>query len=94
MTSPDQPQITTIKDTDFDEWSRLFRAYVAFYKSELPDAQYRRTFDRLVDPKTDLYGLVIRDSQESGKLLGLAHYFPHQTPWSDKQIMHFNGTSS
>jgi hypothetical protein len=88
------PQITAIKSSDFSEWNRLFRAYVAFYKSELPDVQYRQTFDRLVDPSTDLFGLVLRDSREKEKLIGLAHYYPHQTPWSNKQIMHFNGTRS
>ena len=69
----------------------MFRAYVAFYKSELSDTQYRKTFNRLVDPSSDLYGLVLRDAQDHEKLLGLAHYYPHQTPWSEKKIMHFNG---
>jgi hypothetical protein len=94
MSTSTQPQITAIKSSDFSEWSRLFRAYIAFYKSDIPDTQYRQTFDRLVDPSTDLFGLVLRDPQDPEKLLGLAHYFPHQTPWSNKQIMHFNGTHS
>jgi hypothetical protein len=86
------PQITPIKESDFDEWERLFRLYIDFYKATLPDTQYRNTFDRLLDPTKDLYGLVLRDSEDESKLLGLAHFYPHQTPWSEKQVLHLNGT--
>jgi hypothetical protein len=84
--------ITAIRKTDFAEWSRLFHAYIDFYKSSIPEAQYQATFDRLIDPKRDLYGLVLRSVQDEHKLFGIAHYYPHQTPWSEKQIMHLNGT--
>ena len=83
--------ITSLEDFDFDEWNRLFRAYIDFYKATIPETQYRRTFDRLVDPNADLYGLALRDIQDADKLYGIAHFYPHQTPWSEKQIMHFNG---
>lgn len=84
-------QITPIKRDDFEEWERLFRLYIDFYKSSLPDEQYRKTFERIVDPQKDLYGLVLRDLRDPKKLHGLAHYFPTQTPWAEEQLMHFNG---
>lgn len=83
--------ISPIEQDDFDEWERLFRAYIDFYKSSLPDTQYRKTFDRILDTQKDLHGLVLRDSNDSKKLYGLAHYFPMQTPWAEEQLMHFNG---
>ncbi|KAF2149779.1 putative acetyltransferase [Myriangium duriaei CBS 260.36] len=90
--SSPQPSLkpTGLQQSDYAEWERLFRAYVAFYKSSLPDEQYRKTFDRLLDPSKDLYGLVLRDPEDHSKLIGLAHFYPHQTPWSEKLIMHFN----
>lgn len=83
--------ITSLKPTDYDEWARLFRAYIDFYAATIADDQYRKTFERLIDPSKDLYGLVLRDPDHEGKLLGIAHFYPHQTPWSEKTIMHFNG---
>ncbi|KAJ4317575.1 D-amino-acid N-acetyltransferase [Neodidymelliopsis sp. IMI 364377] len=83
-------EITPIKPDDFDEWERLFRAYIDFYKSSLPDAQYRKTFDRILNHQKDLYGLVLRDPNNSKKLYGLVHYFPMQTPWAEEQLMHLN----
>ena len=83
--------ITAFRKTDFTEWSRLFHAYIDFYKSSIPEAQYQATFDRLIDPQRDLYGLALRSATDENKLFGIAHYYPHQTPWAEKQIMHLNG---
>lgn len=84
-------RITPIEKGDYDEWERLFRLYIEFYKSSLPDAQYPKTFARILDPQKDLYGLVLRDSNNPRKLYGLAHYFPVQAPWAEEMLMHFNG---
>lgn len=83
--------ITPLEQSDYAEWERLFRLYIAFYKSSLPDAQYAKTFARILDPQKDLYGLVLRDATDPKKLYGLAHYFPTQTPWAEEMLMHFNG---
>ncbi|KAJ4378478.1 D-amino-acid N-acetyltransferase [Didymella sp. IMI 355093] len=88
--APGELRITPIEKEDYDEWERLFRLYIEFYKSSLPDAQYPKTFARILDPQKDLYGLVLRDSQNPRKLYGLAHYFPTQTPWAEEMLMHFN----
>lgn len=85
-------QIGPILASDYPSWARLFRGYVDFYKSSLPDEQYKSTFSRLTDPASDLSGLALREAGADGRLLGIMHFFPHQTPWSEKQIMHINGT--
>lgn len=84
-------QIGPIQASDYSSWVKLFRAYVDFYKSSLPDEQYRQTFGRITDPTNDLSGLALRESTSDGKMVGIMHFFPHQTPWSDKQILHING---
>jgi hypothetical protein len=83
--------ITTLHRNDFDEWSRLFRKYIDFYESSLPDEQYRHTFDRILDPKRDLFAFVLRRTDDETRLHGIAHFYPHQTPWSESLIMHLNG---
>ncbi|KAF3034261.1 hypothetical protein E8E12_006312 [Didymella heteroderae] len=88
--APRELHITPIEKEDYDEWERLFRLYIEFYKSSLPDAQYPKTFARILDTRKDLYALVLRDSQNPRKLYGLAHYFPMQTPWAEEMLMHFN----
>jgi hypothetical protein len=87
-------QISPLQAVDRSAWTTLFRAYVDFYGASIPETQYQNTFDRLTDPTKDLQCLVLQSSDESGqerKLFGIAHFYPHQTPWSDKQIMHLNG---
>ena len=88
--------ITKLNSNDFNEWATLFRSYIDFYETTIPEDQYRKTFDRILDPNSDLYALVMRQKQQSsenGKMIAIAHYFPQQTPWSEKKIMLLNGMS-
>ena len=87
-------QIAPIQAVDKSAWSTLFRACIDFYGASIPETQYDSTFDRLIDPAKDLHCLVLRTPDGSGeerKLFGIAHFYPHQTPWSEKPIMHLNG---
>ncbi|KAJ5387372.1 acyl-CoA N-acyltransferase [Penicillium cosmopolitanum] len=93
MASSEEYKITKLNSNDFDEWATLFRAYIDFYQTTIPDEQYRKTFDRILDTNSDLYALVMRQQQgESGdgKMIAIAHFFPQQTPWSEKNIMLLN----
>ncbi|KAJ5122997.1 hypothetical protein N7448_009094 [Penicillium atrosanguineum] len=94
MTSSEEFKITKLKSNDFDEWSTLFRAYINFYETSIPEDQYRRTFERILDSESDLYALVMRQQQagdsNDGKMIAIAHFFPQQTPWSEKNIMLLN----
>ena len=77
---------------DFEEWAKLFRAYIDFYKSSIDERQYARTFDRIIEQKNGLQALVIRKvSGDEKSLVGIAHFFPEQSPWSEKEILLLNG---
>lgn len=92
MASSDQYQINEPTSADFDEWSAMFRAYIDFYQATIEEEQYRRTFDRILNKENDLQALVLRrtiDGKQS--IVGIAHFFPEQTPWSEKQILMLNG---
>lgn len=80
--------IAPIQNSDFAEWQPLFRAFIAFNGTTLPDEQYSNAFERLVAPDGDLLGLVLRIE---GKMVGIAHFYTHQTAWSSGMIMHLNG---
>lgn len=92
MASTPQYQINEPTSADFQEWSAMFRAYIDFYQATIDEEQYRRTFNRILDKENDLQALVLKrtvDGKES--IVGIAHFFPEQTPWSEKQILMLNG---
>jgi GNAT superfamily N-acetyltransferase len=72
--------IRPILASDEAEWRRLWRAYLAFYETELPDAVFRSTFSRLLSGLPGEYRgfLALVD----GRPVGLAHYLFHRTCWS------------
>jgi hypothetical protein len=81
--------------SDFEEWSKLFHDYIAFYNSKIEEEQYARTFDRIIEGKNGLQALIVRQVHgDEKKLVGIAHFFPEQTPWSEKQILLLNGKST
>lgn len=98
MASSEEFKITKLNRNDFDEWSALFRGYIDFYETSIPEDQYEKTFERILDPESDLYGLVMKrqhaGESTDGKMIAIAHFFPQQTPWSEKKIMLLNGRLS
>lgn len=97
MASSGESVITKLDRKDFKEWAGLFKGYINFYETSIPEDQYQKTFERILDPKSDLDALVMRQQEtESGKskIIALAHFFPEQTPWSEKKILLLNGLFS
>ena len=72
--------IRPLRPEDRPQWDRLWHAYLAFYDTELPAAQYDLHFARLVDPaRPDIAGIVA--AAPDGALLGLAHVIRHPHGW-------------
>ncbi len=80
-----------LKKSDYAEWSEVWRQYLEFYSTILPESQYKNTFSRIIASDGDLHAFVIRD--ESGKIFGLSHYLFHQSSWTDKPVCYLNGNS-
>jgi GNAT superfamily N-acetyltransferase len=60
-------------------WRPLWRAYLAFYETDLPEEIYATSFARLVDPAvTDYAGLV---AEADGRPAGIVHYIFHRHGW-------------
>jgi len=64
---------------DKPEWVRLWRAYLAFYQTELSPEIYDTYFERLLgDDPQDFHGLI---AEVDGKPVGLTHYVFHRHGW-------------
>ena len=71
------PVIAPLAPADRAEWEVLARGYKAFYRTETSDADYDRTWRRLLRAH-DVHGLGAR---VDGQLVGLAHYMFHTNAW-------------
>ena len=77
--------IRPLRPEDRPQWDRLWHAYLAFYDTELPAAQYDLHFARLVDPaRPDIAGIVA--AAPDGALLGLAHVIRHPHGWKPTDV--------
>ena len=70
--------VGALKPEDRQQWDAMWRAYLAFYATELTPAQYDHTWARLHDGR--MHGLAARDAD--GGLLGLAHFLLHEHGWT------------
>lgn len=71
--------IRPLSATDEPEWRRLWKAYLAFYETELADEIYQTYFTRLLgDDPQDYSGLI---AEVDDKAVGLVHYLFHRHGW-------------
>jgi GNAT superfamily N-acetyltransferase len=72
-------RVRPLEAADADAWRPLWRAYLAFYETDRPEAVYHQTFRRMTDPGcADCHGLV---AEADGRLIGLAHCIVHRHGW-------------
>lgn len=80
MARPDTLVIRPIGPDDAPEWRRLWRAYLGFYRTELPDEVYAATFARLLSGRDGEFRGVLALVDETP--VGLAHFLFHRTCWA------------
>ncbi len=66
---------------DEEGWRRLFAGYQKFYRADLPSGTVDVTWQRILDPGTELEALVAEIDRE---LVGIANYLFHTSTWSDR----------
>ena len=72
-------EIRSLSAEEETAWRRLWRDYLAFYETELPEEIYATTFARLTGNEAgDYRGLV---AFVDGRPAGLAHYLFHRSCW-------------
>lgn len=77
-------KIRMIQKEDRAHWAPLWRDYLAFYKTELPDSTYDATFARYSDPAvTDMRGWIAWLSETP---VGLVHAIAHAHGWRPEPV--------
>jgi GNAT superfamily N-acetyltransferase len=76
--------VRPIAPSDEPAWRVLWRGYLDFYETALPEEVYASSFARLTNPAVaDYHGLIaLRD----GRPIGLAHYIFHRHGWQIDEV--------
>ncbi len=72
--------VRPLRGGDRAEWTRLWRLYLEFYETELPQAQYDLNWGRLFDPEEPVFGYL---AEVSDRPVGLVHIVMHRSFWMD-----------
>jgi GNAT superfamily N-acetyltransferase len=75
--------IRPISSEDCAAWFDLWTDYLAFYETSLPDETKQIAFDRLLDPETNVNGLL---AKVDGTPVGLVHYIYHEHMWRPEGV--------
>lgn len=79
-------EIRPLRAEDRAQWQELWRQYLAFYDSALPDRMYDIAFQRMLgDDPRDFSGLV---AEQDGRLVGLTHYLFHRHGWKEEDVIY------
>ncbi|MET0596960.1 MAG: GNAT family N-acetyltransferase [Mesorhizobium sp.] len=74
-------EIRPLELADEADWRRLWKAYLTFYETSVPEAVYRLTWRRLFDPGPfEPKGFL---ALAGGRPVGLVHYIFHRTCWAE-----------
>ncbi|MCF1436009.1 GNAT family N-acetyltransferase [Agrobacterium vitis] len=71
--------VRPLTNDDEADWRRLWRAYLAFYETELPEEIYATTFARLTGQGAGEFRGFL--AVAGGKAVGLSHYVFHRSCW-------------
>lgn len=76
--------IRPLQASDEAEWRRLWKLYLEYYETELPEVIYQSSFARMLSsqPNEFLGLLALRGSQP----IGLAHYLFHRSGWQVENV--------
>lgn len=76
--------IRPIQPDDYAQWAELWRGYLTFYETTLPDEVYRSSFDRMLgDDPRDFCGMLALDGDRP---VGLVHYLFHRHGWKVEEV--------
>lgn len=81
--------IRPVEESDHDEWFRLWKLYLIFYKATLSDEIGEATFKRILDPNVKMWAALVINT-ETNKPIGLVNYFSHIQTWNTKDKILLN----
>lgn len=84
MSEPATHILRPLRHEDRAQWDGLWRAYLTFYETTLPDEVYDSTFARLLGDDPQDFNALVADAD--GTLLGLTHYLFHRHAWKIENV--------
>ncbi|MCR9110401.1 GNAT family N-acetyltransferase [uncultured Marivita sp.] len=73
-----------LRAEDYDSWCALWRGYLTFYETSVPDRVYKTTFDRLLGDDPQDYSCLIAELDTVP--VGIAHYLFHRHCWKIEDV--------
>ena len=80
MTMTGTATIRALCTDDRPEWAEMWRDYLAFYDTSVPDDVYDSTFARLIGEDPQDFSCFV--AEQDGRLVGLTHYLFHRHAWT------------
>jgi len=74
-------RISPVVANDRIEWLRLWNGYLSFYETRLAETVTAVTFERIIDPASEIHGAIARD--DASRAIGLVHWLTHPATWTD-----------
>jgi GNAT superfamily N-acetyltransferase len=72
--------IRPLRESDEQEWRRMWTAYLDFYETKVDEDVYQTAFERLLsENSTEFSGFI---AEVDGKPVGLTHYLYHRFLWT------------
>ena len=71
--------IRRLAPSDRAQWEPLWRGYLAFYETSVPDEVTDLTFARFFDEAEPMHALLAERNRE---IVGIAHYIFHRSTWT------------
>jgi GNAT superfamily N-acetyltransferase len=78
--------INALQLQDHARWAELWRGYLDFYETELPQEIYEHTWQRLLAPESPIRGLGARLGSDTAPLVGITHYLFHAHAWMRQEV--------
>ena len=76
--------IRPLTSADEMQWRALWKAYLEFYETSVPDGVYETTFKRLVDPSRRQQICLVAEA--GVRLIGLVHIIYHPHNWRAEDV--------
>jgi len=87
MTTPNDVETAFLVPNDWEPWCRLWKAYLEYYETTVPDAVYTSTFERMLAGNAgvanEFRGMIIRND---GEPAGLVHFLYHRHGWKIENV--------
>jgi GNAT superfamily N-acetyltransferase len=74
-------RIRPLESKDRPHWERLFRGYIEFYETSVPDDVIESTWQRLIDRMPGFHEALVAVN-EADEPVGLAHILLHRSTWT------------